>query len=233
VTNLIELEHVRKTYRSGDTEIAAVDDVTLQVPQGQFVAIMGASGSGKTTLLNIVGCLERPTSGRYRLAGVDVAGLRRSALAEIRNKTIGYVFQQFNLIGRTSARENVELPLFYGKSMSQRHRSERALQALSRVGLGDRTTYTPNRLSGGQQQRVAIARALVNDPKLLLADEPTGMLDTRTSLEVMHLLQHLDASGITIVMVTHEPDIARCAERVITMRDGKIVGDVAQVPIAA
>ncbi len=230
---LIELEHVTKIYTMGEVELRALDDVSLEIPQGQFVAIMGASGSGKSTLMNIIGCLDRPTSGHYRLAGQDVGHLARNELARIRNETIGFVFQHFNLLSRTSARENVELPLLYGSRMLSRERSDRAQAALDRVGIGARADHAPNQLSGGQQQRVAIARAIVNRPKLILADEPTGALDTRTSMEIMQLFQELGQTGITIVLVTHEADIGRCAERVITMRDGHVLSDTLQEPVKA
>ena len=229
---LLELEHVRKIYRMGDVEVVALADLSLVVPRGQFVSIMGASGSGKSTLMNLIGCLDRPTSGRYLLDGVDVSRLSPNQLAKIRNEMIGFVFQHFNLLARTSARENVEVPLIYAE-VSARERRDRAMRALERVGIADRAHHQPNQLSGGQQQRVAIARALVNDPKLILADEPTGALDSRASMELMELFQALGASGITIVLVTHELDIGRCAERAITMRDGRIVGDALQHPRAA
>ena len=232
MSGLIELEHISKVYTTGETELRALDDVSLAVPAGQFVAIMGASGSGKSTLMNMIGCLDRPTSGTYRLAGRAVETLPSNELARIRGKLLGFVFQSFNLLARTSARENVELPLLYA-GVPARARAERALAALARVGLADRADHTPGQLSGGQQQRVAIARALVNDPKLILADEPTGQLDSRSSMDVMRLLQDLVHSGITTVLVTHEPDVGRCAERVLTMRDGKIVSDVPQVAQAA
>jgi len=229
---LIELEHVTKIYRMGDVDVIALDDVSLAIPRGQFVSIMGASGSGKSTLMNVIGCLDRPTRGRYMLDGADMAQLPRNHLARIRNETIGFVFQHFNLLARTSARENVEVPLIYA-NVSARERRERALRALERVGMAPRAKHQPNQLSGGQQQRVAIARALVNDPKLILADEPTGALDSRASMELMELFQELGASGITIVLVTHEPDIGRCAQRALVMRDGKVVGDAMQTPLAA
>lgn len=227
---LIDLEHVSKVYRMGDVEVVALADVSLAIPSGEFVSIMGASGSGKSTLMNVIGCLDRPTHGRYRLAGVEVAQLSRNQLARIRNETIGFVFQHFNLLARTSARENVELPLIYADHVPASERRARAMRALARVGLADRAEHYPNQLSGGQQQRVAIARALVNDPKLILADEPTGALDSRASLELMALFQELGRSGITIVLVTHEADVGRCAQRAITMRDGRILTDVAQHP---
>jgi len=232
VSGLVELEHISKVYKTGETELRALDDVSLVIPAGQFVAIMGASGSGKSTLMNVIGCLDRPTTGTYRLAGRAIETLASNQLARIRSEMLGFVFQSFNLLARTSARENVELPLLYA-GVSARQRSERALAALARVGLADRADHTPGQLSGGQQQRVAIARALVNDPKLILADEPTGQLDSRASMDVMRLLQELVHAGITTVLVTHEADIGRCAERVLTMRDGKIISDAAQVAQAA
>jgi putative ABC transport system ATP-binding protein len=229
---LIQLEHVSRIYRMGDVELKALSDVSLEIRRGQFVSIMGASGSGKSTLMNVIGCLDRPTSGRYLFEGIDVGSLSRNELAEIRGKRIGFVFQHFNLLPRTSARENVELPLIYA-GISPGARRRRALGALERVGMADRAHHQPSQLSGGQQQRVAVARALVNEPSLILADEPTGALDTHTSMELMDLLQKLGASGITIALVTHEADIGRCAERMLVMRDGKIVSDVLQEPIAA
>jgi len=232
VSNLIELEHVSKIYTAGETLVRALDDVSLEIPVGQFVAIMGASGSGKSTLMNVIGCLDRPSRGVYRLAGREISGLSRNELARIRSELLSFVFQSFNLLPRTSAVENVELPLLYA-GVSQRERTRRAQAALARVGLADRALHTPGQLSGGQQQRVAIARALVNDPQVILADEPTGQLDSRASMELMKLLQELAATGITIVMVTHEAEIGRCAQRVISMRDGKIATDMLQVPTAA
>jgi putative ABC transport system ATP-binding protein len=229
---LVELEHVGRIYRMGDVEVVALADVTLAIPRGQFVSIMGASGSGKSTLMNVIGCLDRPTSGRYLLDGTDVARLSRNDLARIRNDTIGFVFQHFNLLARTSARENVEVPLIYA-DVSARERRERAMRALERVGMAARARHYPNQLSGGQQQRVAIARALVNDPKLILADEPTGALDSRAGMELMELFQDLGSTGITIVLVTHEAEVGRCAERALTMRDGRVVADVIQQPVAA
>ncbi|MFT3698645.1 MAG: ABC transporter ATP-binding protein [Kofleriaceae bacterium] len=229
---LIELEHVSKIYASGETEVRALDDVSLEIEAGQFVAVMGASGSGKSTLMNVIGCLDRPTRGSYRLGGREVGSLPRNELARIRNERLGFVFQSFNLLPRTSARENVELPLLYS-GISARERTERARIALERVGLADRADHTPGKLSGGQQQRVAIARALVNDPELILADEPTGQLDSKASMDVMRLMQDLVQGGITIVLVTHEPDIGRCAGRVITMRDGKVIADAEQKPVKA
>jgi len=232
VNALIELEHVSKIYTTGETVLRALDDVSLHIDAGQFVAIMGASGSGKSTLMNVIGCLDRPSTGHYRISGRDVGGLDRDELAHIRNEMLGFVFQSFNLLPRTSARENVELPLLYS-GVGAHERATRALAALERVGLADRAEHTPGQLSGGQQQRVAIARALVNRPKLILADEPTGQLDSHSSMDVMRLLQGLVHEGITTVVVTHEQDIGRCAERVITMRDGKVLSDLAQTPTQA
>jgi putative ABC transport system ATP-binding protein len=233
MTALIQLDHVTKIYRMGDIQVVALAGVSLEIPRGQFVAIMGPSGSGKSTLLNVIGCLDRPTAGRYLLDGVDVAQLSRNELARIRNEMIGFVFQHFNLLARTSARENVEIPLIYAHAVPARERRDRAMRALARVGMADRAEHHPNQLSGGQQQRVAVARALINEPQLIFADEPTGALDSRSSMELMQLFQELGATGITIVLVTHEADIGRCAERALTMRDGRIVNDVVQRPLAA
>jgi len=221
---VIELTDVTKVYRPGDVELRALDGVSLRVDQGEFIAVMGSSGSGKSTLMNIVGCLDRPTSGRYLLDGRAVSGMSRSELAKVRNRTLGFVFQQFNLLSRTSALENVELPLEYG-GVGARARRGRATEALKRVGLGDRVEHHPNQLSGGQQQRVAIARAIVNEPKVILADEPTGALDSRTSVDVMAIFQRLWETGITVVLVTHEADISEFASRVVVMRDGRILSD--------
>ena len=221
---LILVDELVKTYHMGEVEVPALRGVSLTIDEGEFVAIMGTSGSGKSTLMNILGCLDRPTTGRYFLAGTDVSGLGYAALAEIRNQTLGFVFQSFNLLPRTSAVENVELPLIYG-GVRPAARRARARQALTRVGLGDRLDHHPNQLSGGQQQRVAIARALVNHPKLILADEPTGNLDSRASVEMMTLLQQLGSEGITVILVTHEPECAVYARRVITIRDGEIAQD--------
>jgi putative ABC transport system ATP-binding protein len=229
---LVQLEDVSKIYRMGDVEVPALQGVSLSIAEGEFVAVMGPSGSGKSTLMNVIGCLDRPTSGRYRLAGRDMGGLSRSALARVRNEMLGFVFQHFNLLPRTSALENVELPLIYA-GVPARKRREQARDALARVGLGDRADHQPNQLSGGQQQRVAIARALVNEPRLIVADEPTGALDSRTSMEVMGIFQELGRSGVTILLVTHEPDIGRCAARLLSMRDGKILVDRRQKPIVA
>jgi len=221
---LIEIADVHKVYKTGDVEVHALRGVALAIEGGEFVAIMGSSGSGKSTLMNLLGCLDRPTSGRYVLAGREVARMNRDELAEIRNEVLGFVFQSFNLLARTSALENVELPLVY-RGTSARERRKRATAALERVGLGDRLDHTPAQLSGGQQQRVAIARAIVGEPKVILADEPTGNLDSKTSVEVMSLFQELGRSGITVVLVTHEPDIAEFASRVIVVRDGLILED--------
>ena len=220
----IQIDHLVKTYMLGEVEVHALRGVTLDIRRGEFVAIMGASGSGKSTFMNILGCLDKPTKGTYVLDGIDVSGLTRDELARIRNSKLGFVFQGFNLLSRTSAIENVELPLLYGTS-SIKDREERAVKALNMVGLGDRVHHYPNQLSGGQQQRVAIARALVNDPSIVLADEPTGNLDSRTSVEVMGIFQELNEKGITIILVTHEPDIAQFAKRHIIFRDGKIKSD--------
>jgi putative ABC transport system ATP-binding protein len=223
---IVKLVDFRRTYRNGSLEVHAVRGVTLDIYPGEFIAIMGASGSGKSTLMNTIGCLDRPTSGRYELDEVDVGELSRDELAELRNSKLGFVFQGFNLLPRTSALENVELPLLYCRPpMPAREQEDRALAALEMVGLADRADHYPNQLSGGQQQRVAIARALVNDPRIVLADEPTGNLDTRTSMEVMGVFQSLNDNGITIVMVTHELDIANFSKRKVVMRDGLIRTD--------
>lgn len=231
-TSLIEIEHIAKLYRMGDVEVHALRDVSLSVAEGDSVAIMGPSGSGKSTLMNILGCLDRPTSGTYRLVGEEVSRLDRNALARLRNRTLGFVFQSFNLLSRTSALENVELPLLYA-GLSSRERHKRAREALERVGLGERVHHHPNQMSGGQQQRVAVARALVTRPRLMVADEPTGNLDSRTSVEIMALFQELGKSGITLLLVTHEPDIAAYASRVVVMRDGLVQSDRRQTPMVA
>jgi len=224
---LLKLENIGKTYHRGEVEVVAVRDLSLEIGADEFVAIMGASGSGKSTLMNILGCLDRPTNGRYLLDGVDVSGLDDDELADIRNRRIGFVFQGFNLLARTSAVENVELPMLYFRHLdSVRRRREQALRALAMVQLTNRADHEPTQLSGGQQQRVAIARALVNQPALVLADEPTGNLDSRTSAEIMGVFQELNQRGIAIVMVTHEPDVARYAKRNVLMRDGRIVSDM-------
>ena len=226
---IIEIKDVEKTYHTGDVQVRALRGVSLNIDEGEFVAIMGASGSGKLTLMNIIGCLDRPTAGAYRLAGREVSGLDRNALADVRNQVLGFVFQNFNLLSRTSALENVELPLIYrGISGKERHR--RAAAALERVGLAGRLDHTPNQLSGGQQQRVAIARALVGEPKVVLADEPTGNLDSLTSVEVLALFQELQQAGITVALVTHEPDIADFSSRVVVVRDGLILSDERRSP---
>ena len=222
--SLIQIEHLTKVYQLGEVDVHALRGVSVNVSKGEFVAIMGASGSGKSTFMNILGCLDKPTKGSYILEGIDVGKLSRDELAMIRNKKIGFVFQGFNLLSRTSALENVELPLFYGPT-STKTRKEKATVALERVGLGDRSHHYPNQLSGGQQQRVAIARSLVNDPSIILADEPTGNLDSRTSVEVMGVFQELNDNGITVILVTHEPDIADFAKRHIVFRDGRIRAD--------
>ena len=221
---IIELYGVSKDYATEAVVVHALRAVDLTIERGEFVAIVGQSGSGKSTMMNIIGCLDRPTSGRYVLDGIDVTERSNDARAIVRNRLIGFVFQGFNLLPRTTALENVELPLVY-RGIGSRERRARALKALSQVNLADRLHHTPNQLSGGQQQRVAIARALVTEPPMLLADEPTGNLDTRTSLEVLGLLQQLNRAGITICLVTHEPDIAACASRVVQMRDGRIKSD--------
>jgi len=223
---IIKLEQFSKTYHTGEVDVHAVRSISLDIMPGEFVAIMGASGSGKSTLMNTIGCLDRPTGGRYLLDGIDISELDRDELADLRNRKIGFVFQGFNLLSRTSALENVELPMIYMRpSVLARDQRERALRALQMVGLGDRADHHPNQLSGGQQQRVAIARSLVNEPKLLLADEPTGNLDTQTSIEIMGVFQDLNRKGMTITMVTHELDIARYTQRMVVMRDGRIVKD--------
>src|SRR5947208_9011538 len=223
---VVSLIDVHKTYRTGEVDVQAVRGVSLEIQRGEFVALMGASGSGKSTLMNIVGCLDRPTSGRYLLDQHDVSSLNRDQLADIRNGKLGFVFQSFNLLPRTSARENVELPLLYGiHRLSNAQLREKADQVLRSVGLAGREDHHPSQLSGGQQQRVAIARALINDPEMVLADEPTGNLDSRTSIEIRGIFQQLNGRGITIVMVTHEQDIASYAQRNVVMRDGIVLSD--------
>ena len=223
--HLIEIRDLRKTYAIGDEPVHALDGVSLTVDNGEFVAIMGASGSGKSTMLNILGCLDTPTSGSYLLDGLEVARRSRAELARIRNRKLGFVFQNFNLLPRTSAVEQVELPDLYLGWLGRGARRRRAIELLKRVGLGGRIGHTPAQLSGGQQQRVAIARALMNEPPVLFADEPTGNLDTKSSIEIMDLFTNLSNEGITIVMVTHEDDIAAYAKRHLLMRDGKLVKD--------
>jgi putative ABC transport system ATP-binding protein len=220
---VITLEGVTKIYRAGEVEVPALRGISLHIPEGQFVAIMGPSGSGKSTLMNLIGCLDQPSSGRYILDGYDVSNLSEDQLAWIRNRKIGFVFQSFNLIPRVRALHNVEMPLIYAGD--NRQRRERALAALTSVGLEDRASHLPNELSGGQQQRVAVARALVTDPAILLADEPTGNLDSESSLEIMRLLRDLNHQGRTIVLITHEPDIAAFAQRVVRLRDGVVLSD--------
>ena len=223
----VRLDDVRKTYQTGEVEVQAVRGVSIEIGRGEFVALMGSSGSGKSTLMNIIGCLDRPTAGRYFLDGEDVSSLSRDALADVRNRKLGFVFQNFNLLARTSALENVELPLLYSNvALTSVQLREKAEEVLAAVGLEGRGDHTPSQLSGGQQQRVAIARALINDPEVLLADEPTGNLDSRTSVEVMGIFQGLNDKGITIIMVTHEADIASYARRNIVMKDGVVRNDM-------
>ena len=224
--SIVSLIDVHKTYRTGEMEVHAVRGVSMEISRGEFVALMGASGSGKSTLMNILGCLDRPTAGHYILDGADVSGLDRDRLADIRNRKIGFVFQNFNLLPRTSARENVELPLVYSaQQLTNVEFRERADRVLGSVGLAGREDHYPSQLSGGQQQRVAIARALINQPEVLLADEPTGNLDSRTSVEIITIFQQLNERGMTVIMVTHEPDIAAYAKRNVMMRDGVILDD--------
>ncbi|MEY2497816.1 MAG: putative transport system ATP-binding protein [Verrucomicrobiota bacterium] len=224
----VRLEEVRKTYHTGEVDVHAVRGVSLEIARGEFVALMGSSGSGKSTLMNILGCLDRPTAGRYFLDGEDVSSLDRDELADVRNRKLGFVFQSFNLLARTSALENVELPLLYAEvALTNAQLREKAEAVLAAVGLQGRGDHTPSQLSGGQQQRVAIARALINDPEVILADEPTGNLDSRTSIEVMEIFQKLNEKGITIIMVTHEPDIAAYARRNVVMKDGLVQKDAA------
>jgi putative ABC transport system ATP-binding protein len=225
MTPVIAVRDLTKIYTVGELEVPALRGVTVDVQRGEFVALTGPSGSGKSTFMHLLGCLDRPTSGHYELNGRDVSTLDKRALAHVRNDEIGFVFQGFNLLSRTSALENVELPMLYRRGVGAKERRERAIAALDSVGLGNRADHHPNQLSGGQQQRVAIARALVNRPALLLADEPTGNLDTRTSVEVMQIFQHLNDDGLTIVLVTHEPDIAEYASRIVAFRDGRVRGD--------
>ncbi len=226
---LIETRDLRRAYRMGEEVVTALAGVSLDIEEGEFVAVMGPSGSGKSTFMNLVGCLDRPDGGSYRLAGEEVSRLSADALAGVRSRRIGFVFQQFNLLERTDAVGNVALPMIYA-SADRKERRRRAEAALTRVGLGDRMGHTPLQLSGGQQQRVAIARALVNDPSILLADEPTGALDSRTSLDIMALFQALNRDGMTVLVVTHEPDVAEFARRVVRFRDGKVIEDRRQEP---
>jgi putative ABC transport system ATP-binding protein len=229
---LIETRDLVKVYRMGDNEVRALDGVSAGVAKGEFLAVMGPSGSGKSTFMNIVGCLDRPTSGEYRLDGRGVSQMGGDELAAVRNRHIGFVFQHFNLLARTPALENVELPLVYA-GIPKKERKERAIRMLERVGLAERAHHHPAQLSGGQQQRVAIARALVTEPLIILADEPTGALDSATSLEIMALFQELNRHGMTVVLVTHEPEVARFARRLLRFRDGHIVSDESQRPVAA
>ncbi|CAO3423043.1 ABC transporter ATP-binding protein [Azospirillum endophyticum] len=227
--SLIAVRNLTRHYRMGPQTVHALDDVTVTIRRGEFVAVMGPSGSGKSTFMNLLGCLDRPDAGRYRLDGTEVDGLSSDALAAVRNRSIGFVFQSFNLLPRQSALDNVMLPMVYA-GVGHALRVEKALAALDSVGLRERARHRPNQLSGGQQQRVAIARALVNDPLLLLADEPTGALDTATSLEIIGLFQRLNRRGITVVLVTHEPEVARFAGRVLQFRDGRLIDDLSREP---
>ena len=222
---ILDISDLKREFKVGSETVHALKGVSFTVDAGEFITIMGSSGSGKTTMLNILGCLDKPTSGKYLLDGVDVEALSRDDLAKLRNHKIGFVFQSYNLLARTSALENVELPLLYNNDVPARERKEKAIKALESVGLGDRLGHVPNQLSGGQQQRVAIARALVNEPVMILADEATGNLDTRTSYGIMALLQELNEKGKTIVFVTHEPDIATFSSRTITLKDGRVIKD--------
>src|SRR5712671_1038503 len=234
MNSVIQLSDIHKIYHTGEVDVHAVQGVSLEIAKGEFVALMGASGSGKSTMMNVIGCLDRPTKGKYSLDGIDVSQLNRDDLADIRNQKIGFVFQGFNLLARTSALENVELPMLYTRQrLEGESQRERALKALATVGLGDRADHTPNQLSGGQQQRVAIARGLANEPSLLLADEPTGNLDSRTSRAVMELFRQLNREdGITVVLVTHGPEVARYARRVVVLRDGDIICDTPDAELA-
>jgi putative ABC transport system ATP-binding protein len=229
---LIETRDLTRIYELDAGRVVALDRVSLEIEDGDFAAVMGPSGSGKSTLMNLIGCLDRPTAGTYRLAGTAVESLNANGLAALRNREIGFVFQQFNLLPRTDALGNVELPMIYA-GIDRKTRRERALQALARVGLADRSHHRPMQLSGGQQQRVAIARALVNSPSLLLADEPTGALDSRTANEILGLFQELNRDGVTIVLVTHDAEVGRHAHRLIRFKDGRVIEDQSQVPIDA
>ena len=222
---IIETKELTKTYKVGEVDVYALRHINLQIHEGEFVAIMGASGSGKSTFMNLIGCLDQPTSGDYFLDGVMTSKLNKNQYAEIRNQKIGFVFQGFNLLSRTTAMENVELPLMYDRQHRIKDPKKKAIEVLNRIGLGDRMDHVPNQLSGGQQQRVAIARALVNEPSLILADEPTGNLDSKTSIEVFGLFQKLNSEGITIVLVTHERDFANFAKRIVELKDGRIIKD--------
>jgi putative ABC transport system ATP-binding protein len=222
---IISLQGISKKYSLGETDLLALNDVSLQIAAGDFIAIMGASGSGKSTLMNILGCLDTPTAGTYLLDGEAVQALNRTQLADIRNRKLGFVFQSFNLLARTTSLENVELPLLYGPPLSWEEIRHRSLAALTTVNIRERAGHYPSQLSGGQQQRVAIARAIVNRPRIILADEPTGNLDSHTSVEIMAVFQALNRDGITVVLVTHEPDIAQYTKRIVTFRDGRIIND--------
>ncbi|PKL89196.1 MAG: macrolide ABC transporter ATP-binding protein [Ignavibacteriae bacterium HGW-Ignavibacteriae-2] len=223
---IIKTENLTKTYKVGEIEVPALKDVNIEIKKGEFVAIMGASGSGKSTLMNLLGCLDLPTSGNYFLDGRNTSNMSKNEYADIRNQKIGFVFQGFNLLPRTTALENTELPLMYDRMNKNNDHRKKALEALERVGLADRVHHIPSQLSGGQQQRVAIARSLVNEPAIILADEPTGNLDSKTSVEVFNIFQNLNEEGITIIMVTHERDFASFAKRIIEMRDGKVIKDL-------
>jgi ABC-type lipoprotein export system ATPase subunit len=230
---LIELRSIRKVYDLGEVQVEALRDISLTIERGEYVALMGPSGSGKSTLMNTLGCLDRPTSGSYRLAGEEVGSMSSDERAQIRNRHIGFVFQSFNLLSRTSAIENVELPLLYAPRMSVRQRRQRAIDQLKQVGLGDRLHHHPSQLSGGQQQRVAIARAFITGPSILMADEPTGNLDTRTSREIMELFRELNRkNGITVIVVTHDQDVARHARRTVVLRDGLVLQDTTDFALA-
>lgn len=228
---IIKIEHLKRNFSLGSETVHALRDVSFSIQQGEFVTIMGSSGSGKSTLLNILGCLDQPTSGVYEIDGVKVKDLSKNELATIRNEKIGFIFQSYNLLARTSALENVELPLLYNSKVSTEERKQRAIEALKMVGLEDRMYHTSSQLSGGQQQRVAIARSLVNNPVMILADEATGNLDTRTSYEIMALFQELNQQGITITFVTHEPDIATFSKRTIVLKDGNVIADYANTNV--
>jgi len=223
--NIIKIKNLFKTYKIGEVEVPALKSIDLSIDEGEFVAIMGSSGSGKSTLMNLIGCLDKPTSGDYFLDGINTRSLAKNEYAKIRNQKIGFVFQGFNLLARTTALENVELPLMYDRYHRIKNPAKKAIEVLERVGLGDRTNHEPNQLSGGQQQRVAIARALVNEPSLILADEPTGNLDSKMSVEVFALFQRLNDEGITVVLVTHERDFAKFAKRIVELKDGRIIRD--------
>jgi len=228
--SVIKLDHISKTYVNGSIRVEALKDIDLTIEQGEYVAIMGASGSGKSTLMNILGCLDRPTEGTYELSGQDVSHLTDNELSRIRNRNIGFVFQSFNLIPRNTALKNVELPMLYAGKLSRGEREQRAMKLLADVGLKERELHMPNELSGGQKQRVAIARAMANEPPVIMADEPTGNLDTKSSVEIMEIFSELNRKGATVIMVTHEPDIAAFTKRIITFRDGRIISDVPNTP---